>query len=72
MYFWLHWVFIAVPRLSLVVVSGGYSSLQCVDVSLQQLLLLQSVRAPGKASHGLSSRGSQAVDGKLGSCGSGA
>ena len=23
-YFWLHWVFVAVHRLSLVVVSGGY------------------------------------------------
>ena len=28
-YFWLHWVFIAVHGLSLVVVSGGYSSLWC-------------------------------------------
>ena len=25
-YFWLHWVFVAVHRLSLVVASGGYSS----------------------------------------------
>ena len=25
-YFWLHWVFVAVHRLSLVVVSGGYMS----------------------------------------------
>ena len=30
-------------RLSLVVVSGGYSSLQCADFSLQWLLLLQSM-----------------------------
>ena len=28
-YFWLHWVFIAVCRLSVVVASRGYSSLQC-------------------------------------------
>ena len=25
-YFWLHWVFVAVHRLSLLVVSGGYMS----------------------------------------------
>ena len=41
-YFWLHWVFIALHRLSLVAVSGGYSSLQCVCISLWLLLLLQS------------------------------
>ena len=28
-FFWLHWVFIAVRRLSLVAASGGYSSLRC-------------------------------------------
>ena len=28
-YFWLHWVFVAAHGLSLVVVSGGYPSLQC-------------------------------------------
>ena len=41
-YFWLHWVFVAVHRLSLVVVSGGYSSLWCAGFSLRWLLLLQS------------------------------
>ena len=41
-YFWLHWVFVAVGRLSLVVVSRGYSSLRCVDFSLWWLLLLRS------------------------------
>ena len=41
-YFWLHWVFIAVCGLSLVVASGGYSSLWCAGFSLQWLLLLQS------------------------------
>ena len=40
--FWLHWVFVAVCRLSLVVVSGGYSSLWCVGFSLRWLLLLRS------------------------------
>ena len=34
-YFWLHWVFVAVCRLSLVVESGGYSSLRCADFSLR-------------------------------------
>ena len=38
-FFWLSWVFIAVRRLSLVVVSGGYSSLQCMGFSLRWLLL---------------------------------
>ena len=33
------WVFVAARRLSLVAVSGGYSSLQCVGFSLWWLLL---------------------------------
>ena len=41
-YFWLHRVFIAARGLSLVVVSGGYSLLQCTGFSLQWLLLLRS------------------------------
>ena len=41
-YFWLHWVFVAVRRLSLVAASGGYSLLWCAGFSLQRLLLLQS------------------------------
>ena len=41
-YFWLHWVFIATCKLSLVVASGGYSSLQCTGFSLRWLLLLRS------------------------------
>ena len=40
--FWLHWVFVAVRRLSLVEVSGGYSLLRCAGFSLRRLLLLQS------------------------------
>ena len=41
-YFWLRWVFVAARGLSLVVVSGGYSSLQCAGFSLWWLLLLRS------------------------------
>ena len=41
-YFWLHWVFVAVCGLSLVAASEGYSSLWCVGFSLRWLLLLQS------------------------------
>ena len=41
-YFWLHWVFVAVCGLSLVAVSGGYSSLRSTGFSLSWLLLLQS------------------------------
>ena len=37
-YFWLHWVFVAECGLSLVVASGGYSSLRCVGFSLRWLL----------------------------------
>ena len=41
-YFWLRWVFVAVCRLSLVAVSGGYSSLWCTGFSLWWLPLLWS------------------------------
>ena len=40
-YFWLRWVFVAARGLSLVVASGGYSSLWCAGFSLQWLLLLR-------------------------------
>ena len=50
-YFWLHWVFVAVRVLSLVVASGGYSSLRCVGFSLRWLLLV--------AEHGLQAHGLQ-------------
>ena len=36
--FWLHWVFIAGLRLSLVAASGDYPSLQCASFSLRWLL----------------------------------
>ena len=42
-YLWLHWVFVAACGLSLVVASGGYSSLWCTGFSLQWLLLLRSM-----------------------------
>ena len=48
--FWLHWVFIALHRLSLVAVSGSYSSLQCESFLLQWFLLLYST---GSRVHGL-------------------
>ena len=38
-YFWLCWVFVAARGLSLVAVSGGYSSLRCAGFSLGWLLL---------------------------------
>ena len=56
-YFWLCWVFVAVRRLSLVAVSGGYSLLQWAVFSLWCLLLLQST---GSRRVGFSSCGMQA------------
>ena len=41
-YFWLCWVFVAARRLSLVVASGGYSSLWFAGFPLRWLLLLRS------------------------------
>ena len=64
-YFWLHCVFVAVRGLSLVVASGGYSSLWCVGFSLQWLLLLRNMgsRRAGSVvvTRGLQSTGSVAV-----------
>ena len=60
-YFWLCWVFIAARGLSLVAVSGGYSSLRCAGFSLWWLLLLQSM--------GSSSCGTRAPERRLSSCG---
>ena len=54
-YFWLCWVF-AVCGLSLVAVSGGYSSLWCTGFSLQWLLL----RSTGSRRTGFSSCGARA------------
>ena len=41
-YLWLCWVFVSVQGLSLVVASGGHSSLQCAGLSLSRSLLLRS------------------------------
>ena len=41
-YFWLCWVFVSVRGLSLVVASGGHSSLRCAGFSLSRPLLLRS------------------------------
>ena len=64
---WLHWVFVAGCGLSLVVVGGGYSSLQHTGFSLRWLLLLQSM---GSRREGFSSCASQALECRLNSCGS--
>ena len=57
----------SLPRgLSLVAASGGYSSLRCMDFSLQWLLLLQST---GSRRVGFSSCGSWALERGLSSCG---
>ena len=56
-YFWLHWVLVAMRRPSPVVVSRGYSLLWCVGFSLPWPLLLQSV---GSRLAGFSSCGVQA------------
>ena len=64
-YFWLHWVFVVVRGLSLVAVSGGYSSLRCVGFSLRWLLLLQST---GSRRAGFSSCGSRALERRFSSC----
>ena len=50
---WLCWVFIATCWLSLVAVSGSYSSLGCVGFSLQWLCLWsRGSRVPGPSSYG--------------------
>ena len=56
-YFWLHWVFVAAHGLSLVVASGGYSSLRCAGFSLWWPLPLWST---GSRRAGLSSCGTRA------------
>ena len=65
-YFWLRWVFVVAHGLSLVVVSGGYSSLRCMGFSLQWLLLLRST---GSRHVGFSSCGLRALERRLSSCG---
>ena len=72
--FWLHWVFVAAHRLSLVAAhglslvtaSGGYSSFRCAGFSLWWLLLLPST---GSRRTGFSSCGSWALEHRLSNCG---
>ena len=54
-YLWLHWVFIAALGLSLVVASGGYSSVAVRGLLIAWLLLLQSTgsRRAGFSSCGM-------------------
>ena len=54
-YFWLHWVFVAV--LSLVAASGGHSSPRCAVFSMRWPLLLRNT---GSRCMGFSSRGTRA------------
>ena len=65
-YFWLHWVFVAAHRLSLVAARGGYSLLGCTGFSLRWLLLLWST---GSRHMGFSGCGTQALERRLSSCG---
>ena len=58
-YPWLRWVFAAARGLSLVVASGGHSSLRCAGFSLQWPLPLGST---GSRCVGFSSCGSQAPE----------
>ena len=64
-YFWLHWVFVAVRGRSLVVASRGYSLLWCAGFSLWWLLLWST----GSRRAGFSSCGSRALEHRLSSCG---
>ena len=68
-YFWLHWVFVAVCGPSLVVTSRGYSSLQCVAIAslaVEHRLLAQTSVVEA---HRLSSCGLQALEYRLPCCG---
>ena len=72
LFFWLHWVFVAVHGLSLVAASGGYSSWRCAGFSCCRAWALgvwasvvaargpQSVQVSVVAVCGLSSCGAQA------------
>ena len=67
-YLWLHWVFVAMHRLSLVAASGGYSSLWCAGFSCCGARALGAPASVAVA-RGLSSSGSQALECRLSSCG---
>ena len=65
-FLWLCWVFVVARGLSLVVASGGYSSLWCAGFSLRWLLLLWST---GSRCTDFSSFGLWALERSLSSCG---
>ena len=65
-YLWLHWVFVAVLRLSLVVARGG---LLFVAVCWLLIAVASLVVEHGLLARGLSSCGSWAVERGLSSCG---
>ena len=70
LFFWLHWVFVALHRFSLVAVSGGATPLCCAGFSLLWLPLLRitgsrctgsAVAVPWALEHGLSGCGAWAL-----------
>ena len=74
--YWLSWVFVAVFGLSLVVVSRGYSFLQCTGFSLQRLLLFQNTGSRhtsfSSCASGLRSCDWKALEHGISSCGASA
>ena len=74
-YFWLHWVFVAAYRLSLVAASRGYSSLRCTAFSLRCFSCCRAqalgVQASVVVARRLSSCGSRALECRLSNCGTG-
>ena len=67
-YFWLRWVFVAVCRLSLVVVSRGYPSLWCTGFSCCGARALGTEASVVVACR-LSGCGSRSLERRLSSCG---
>ena len=55
-FFWLHWVFVAVHGLFLVVASGGCSLLWCAGFSLWWLLLSRSMGSRVRRLHSCGTR----------------
>ena len=73
-YFWLHWVFVAVHRLSLVAASGGYFLVAVLGLLIAVAFLvaehgLWDSQASAAAAHELSGCGSRALEHRPGSCG---
>ena len=64
-YLWLHGVFVAACRLSLVAVSRDYASFRCLNILLQRLLLFQS---RGSRHTGFSTCGLRTLEHRFSSC----